>query len=429
MRRDARRWARVSATTEAGTAVDAFLDERRDELVALVADLVSIDSQIPPYADEREIVAFLRAKLAELGLGDGEVISADPNRPNLLVRVPGSGGGRTLLLNGHVDTKPVGDARPAWRTDPLVPEIRDGRLYGLGSSDMKAAVAAMAFAAAALRAPGMPELRGDLVLAFVADEEDGGVHGSKFLAPLLQGVDACLVGEPSGWERDWQGIHLVSRGVCCFRVRVHGTQMHSSLSDRMESVNASRLMAELLLSLESGLDLEFVSHALDGSGPTLNPGVLVSGGVYFGVVPGLAEFGCDLRTLPGMTLDSVRASLERWLEEQRLEHPGLEAEVVFEPGLTWVPPAEIAADHALVEAVRSASAEVLGASPPLLVFPGATDAPWFEAAGIPTIPSFGPGLLTNCHGPNEYVDLESVHQAARMYARIATQYCDLFPDD
>ncbi len=419
----------MSAITDVGSAIDSFLAARRVELVSLVADLVSIDSQIPPHADEREIVAFLRARLNELGLGEGEVIASDPNRPNLLVRMPGTGGGRTLMLNGHLDTKPVGDARPAWHTDPLVPEIREGRLYGLGSSDMKAAVAAMVFAAAAVRAPGMPELRGDLVLAFVADEEDGGVHGAKFLAPLLEGVDACLVGEPSGWDRNWQGLHLVSRGVCCFRVRVHGTQMHSSLSDRMESVNASRLMAELLLSLEDELELEFVPHPIDGSEPTLNVGVVVSGGVYFGVVPGLAEFGCDLRTLPGMTLDSVRVALERWLERRRVERPGLEAEVVFEPGLTWVPPAEIVADHALVRAAREASGEVLGVPPPLLVFPGATDAPWFEAEGIPTIPSFGPGLLTNCHGPNEYVDLESIHQAARMYARIATQYCQLIPDD
>jgi acetylornithine deacetylase len=411
-----------------GSRIDEFLSRRRDELVELAADLVSIDSQIPPYADEREIVAFLGRKLVELGLGGGEVYALEPDRPNLVVRVPGSGGGTTLMLNGHLDTKPVGDARPAWHSDPLTPELRDDRLYGLGSSDMKGAVAAMAFAAAALRAPGMPELRGDLVLAFVADEEDGGGHGSKYLAPLLDGVDACLIGEPSGWERNWQGLHLVSRGVCCFRVRVHGTQMHSSLSDRVESVNASRLMAELLVSLGDELELDYVPHLLDGSKPTLNVGVVVSGGVYFGVVPGLAEFGCDLRTLPGMTLDSVRAAVERWLERHRAELRNLEAELIFEPGLSWVPPAEIGADHALVQAAQAAAAEVLGASPPLLVFPGATDAPWFEAAGIPTIPSFGPGLLTNCHGPNEYVELESIHQAARMYARIAARYCDLPPE-
>lgn len=415
----------VSTAVDVGPAVDTFLDEHRADLTALVAELVSIDSQIPPYADERRIVAFLRERMASLGLGTGKVIAAQPERPNLVTRIAGTGGGRTLMLNGHLDTKPVGDARSLWNSDPLAPELRDGRLYGLGTSDMKAAVAAMVFAAVALRESGAPELAGDIVLAFVADEEAGAALGSKFIAPRLTGVDACLVGEPSGWDYNWQGLHLVSRGVCCFRIRVHGTQMHSSLSDRMPSVNASRRMADLLVSLENELELEFTPHPLGGVTPTLNVGVLVSGGVFFGVVPGLAEFGSDLRTLPGMTEASVRASVDRWLAARRALDPELDVEVEFEPDLTWVPPAEIAADHALVGVAQAASAEVLGAAPPLSVFPGATDAPWFDGVGIPTIPSFGPGILTQCHGPNEYVDVESVHQAARMYARIAAGYCDL----
>jgi acetylornithine deacetylase len=115
---------------------------------------------------------------------------------------------------------------------------------------MKGAIAAMAFAAVALRESGIG-LAGNLVLAFVADEENRGTLGSKVLAPLLTDVDACLIGEPSGWERDWQALHLVSRGVCCFRIRVRGTQMHSSLSDRMPSINASRRMADLLVSIEA----------------------------------------------------------------------------------------------------------------------------------------------------------------------------------
>jgi acetylornithine deacetylase len=413
----------VSVTADIGLAIDSFLDGRRAELTELVLDLVRIDSQIPPFADERQIVAFLRERMAALGLGQGEVIAAQPERPNLVTRMRGTGGGPTLMLNGHVDTKPVGDAVGLWDSDPLLPELRDGRLYGLGTSDMKAAVAAMVYAAVALRESGIPELAGDVVLAFVADEEAGGALGSKFVAPRLTGVDACLVGEPSGWDHDWQGLHLVSRGVCCFRIRVRGTQMHSSLSDRMPSVNASLRMADLLISLEEELELDFTPHPLGGITPTLNAGVLVSGGVFFGVVPGLAEFGCDLRTLPGMTEASVRASLERWLDARRALDPGLDVELEFEPGLTWVPPAEIAADHALVGIAQAAAAEVLGAPPPLSVFPGATDAPWFDGVGIPTIPSFGPGILTCCHGPNEYVDLESVHLAARMYARIAAGYC------
>src|SRR5204862_1731693 len=116
---------------------------------------------------------------------------------------------------------------------------------------------------------------------------------------------------------------------------------HSSLSDRLPSVNASRVMADLMRSLADDLELEFTPHPLDGSTPTLNVGVLVSGGVYFGVVPGLAEFACDLRTLPGMTKTAMEGSLRQWLDEQRARIPGLDAELQFEPDLSWVPPAEI----------------------------------------------------------------------------------------
>ncbi len=411
----------MSSLTDVASGIDAFLDARQDDLVELTAALVRIDSQIPPFADEREIVQFLGTRLADLGLGEPEVLAAQPDRPNLITRLPGVGDGRTLVLNGHLDTKPVGDAAHLWESDPLSPQIRDGYLHGLGSSDMKAAVAAMVFGALAARTAA-PPLAGDLVLAFVADEEAGGALGSRFVAPRLLGADACLIGEPSGWEQDWQGLHLVSRGVCGFRVRIQGTQMHSSLSDRLPSVNASLVMADLMRSLADDLRLEFVPHPLDGSTPTLNVGVIVSGGVFFGVVPGSAEFACDLRTLPGMTLSSVERSLRAWLEERRRAMPGLQVELHFEPQLSWVPPAEISSEHPLVGAARRAAEEVLGVEPPLTVFPGGTDAPWFEAAGIPTIPSFGPGVLTCAHGPNERVSIESIHQAARIYARIAAGF-------
>lgn len=413
----------TAPTAEASAAIDAYLDRRRDDLVELCADLVRIDSQIPPHADERAIVAFLRDRMAGLGLGRGEVVAAAPERPNLVTRIRGRGDGPTLALNGHVDTKPVGDARPLWDSDPLVPELRDGHLYGLGTTDMKGAVAAMVYAAAALVEVGGPA--GDLVLAFVADEEAGAGYGARFLAPRLKDVDACLVGEPSGWERDWQGLHLVSRGLCCFRIRVRGTQMHSSLSDRMPSVNASLLMADLMVRIRDELHLDHPPHPLGDVRPTLNVGVLVEGGVFFGVVPGSAEFACDLRTLPGMTFEQVRAAIEAWLDERRAAVPGLDVDVTYEDGLDWIPAAEIPTGHPLVAAASSAAADVLGVAPPLSVFPGTCDAPWFEGAGIPTIPSFGPGVLTCAHGPNERVSSESLHQAARIYAHTAARYCGL----
>ena len=405
-----------------GRRVDAYLADHQEDLLELTCRLIAVDSQIPPYADERDIVSFMSGVLSEAGFTEQEVIAAAPERPSLVTRIRGTGGGRHLMLNGHLDTKPVGEAADQWRTDPFTATIIDGDLYGLGSNDMKGAVAAMTWAARALVDCGVP-LRGDLVLGFVADEEGGAQYGAKHLAPLVRDVDAVLIGEPSGWSQDWQGIHLVSRGVCGFRVTVTGTQMHSSLSDRMPSVNASLKMADLMLRMGDDLELPFTPHPLGGVGPTLNRGVMLRGGTFFGVVPGRAEFACDLRTVPGMTREGVVAALQEWADRAQAADPELRVEIELEPGLDWIPWSELEADHPLAKATDTAAAEVLGQSPPFSVFPGGTDAPWFAGAGIPTLPSFGPGMLTSAHGPNEFVSVRSLHEAARMYARVAADFC------
>lgn len=410
-------------TESASTAaLDLFLAEREDELLDLVRDLIAIDSQIPPFSDEREIVAFLSSLLTRLGLGELTVLGPSPERPSLIARIRGTGGGQNLMFNGHTDTKPVGEARGLWMTEPLVATERDGNLYGLGATDMKAALAAMIYAAYALQQTGIP-MRGDLVLGMIADEEAGAQLGAKYVAPFVDDVDAILIGEPSGWEHDWQGIHLVSRGVCCFRIVVTGTQMHSSLSDRMPSVNASLKLADLMLRIGNELDLPFTPHPLGQVGPTLNTGVMIDGGTFFGVVPGRAEFSCDLRTVPGMTREDVADGLEKWLGACRAADPELEVAYRFEPGLDWIPWSELDDQHPLVAATQRAAVDVLGEAPPLSVFPGGTDAPWYSQVGIPTLPSFGPGVLTCAHGPNEFVSIASVLQAARMYARIAADFC------
>ncbi len=415
--------AAYALTSDQTAAIDSFLAEREDELITLVSDLIAIDSQIPPYADEREIVAFLVSVLDRAGLADDvSIIGPTPERPSLIARVSGSGGGRSLMLNGHTDTKPIGEAADLWRTDPHTATIVDGKLVGLGATDMKAAVACMILAARAVLETGI-KLRGDIVFGFVADEEAGAQLGSKFVAPRVENVDAVLIGEPSGWEHDWQGIHLVSRGVCGFRIRVTGTQMHSSLSDRMPSVNASLKLADLMLRIGSELDLPFTPHPLGGVGPTLNTGVMIQGGTYFGVVPGQAEFACDLRTVPGQTREQVAAGIEAWLEACRAKDPDLQVDYEFEPGLDWIPWSELEADHPLVSAVSGAARDVLGEAPQLGVFPGGTDAPWFSQQGIPTLPSFGPGTLTCAHGPNEFVSVQSIHEAARIYARVIAEFC------
>ncbi|MCU1635946.1 MAG: hypothetical protein JWQ68_1185 [Cryobacterium sp.] len=403
--------------------IDAFLAQHEEDLVTLVRDMVAINSQIPPHGDEREIVAFLQDTLARLGLADDlTVLGPTEDRPSLIARIRGTGGGKNLMFNGHTDTKPVGEARDQWNSEPLAATILDGKIVGLGTTDMKAAIAAMIYAAYALKETGVP-LSGDLVIGMIADEEAGAQLGAKFVAPHVIGVDAILIGEPSGWDHDWQGIHLVSRGVCGFRIVVTGTQMHSSLSDRMPSVNASLKLAELMTRIGTELNLPFTPHPLGQIGPTLNTGVMISGGTFFGVVPGRAEFACDLRTVPGQTKDEVAAGIEAWLDACRAADPDLQVEYSFEPGLDWIPWSELDAEHPLVAATQAAAADVLGKAPPLAVFPGGTDAPWYSQIGIPTLPSFGPGVLTCAHGPNEFVSIESINQAARMYARIAADFC------
>ena len=399
-----------------------WIDERRNELLDFTAALVATPSPNLP-GDERAVVEVIQEKMRQLGLPPGQIVAKDPTRPNLLLRLKGQRPGPTLMLCGHTDTKPVGDAS-RWKTDPLKPVIADGKLYGLGSTDMKAAVAAMVYAVAALNQCDT-DYAGDILLALVADEEYAATYGSEFLAreyPL--DADIALLGEPSGISgKEFEYLHLLSRGISCFKVRVFGTQMHSSLSDRLPAVNASVKLAEVLTRMNKELKLTFTPHALCRK-PTVNLGNTLSGGVNYGVYPGVAEFKADIRTLPGMTRDQLASDINTFLDTMRREDASLKVELEFEkPPMDWRPATEVPEDHPFVGVLLSTAEQVLGWQPQVTAFPGATDAMSFQGiAGIPTIPSFGPGWLPLAHGPNECVGLDATVDAARIYALAAQQY-------
>lgn len=402
--------------------IENWIEEHRNDLIDLAAKLVATPSPNLP-GDERSVVEVILSRMERLGLGRAEIAAKEPHRPNIIYRLPGARPGRTLMLCGHSDTKPVGDASQ-WRTDPLQPVLHDGKLYGLGSTDMKGAVAAMIYATAALK-QSATNLSGDLLLVINADEERSMKFGSEFLATEYGlRADAALLGEPSGIDGpEFEFLHLLSRGISCFRVRVFGTQMHSSLSDRLHGVNANLKLAEVLARMHRELRLTFVSHPLCPA-PTVNLGVKLEGGVGYGVCPGVAEFQADIRTLPGMTRQQLEADLEACLTAMRWDDPELRVELQFEePPLGWTPPTEVPPDHPLVLALLLAAEQVLGRRPVLSAFPGGTDASKFQTlAGIPTIPSFGPGWLSLAHGPNECVGVEAIVQAAKMYALAAKTY-------
>lgn len=399
-----------------------WIDQHREELLQFAAGLVATPSPNLP-GDERAVVEVILAEMKRLGLSGAEIAAKEPHRPNVIYKLRGGRPGPILMLCGHSDTKPVGDASQ-WRTDPFQPVFRDGKLYGLGSTDMKGAVAAMIYATAALQ-QCETVLAGDVLLVINADEERSMTFGSEFLATDY-GIhaDVALLGEPSGIDGpEFEFLHLLSRGISCFKIRVFGTQMHSSLTDRLPSVNANVKLAEVLTRMNRELQLTFSPHTLCAA-PTVNLAVKIEGGVGYGVCPGVAEFQADIRTLPGMTRHQLQADVERCLDSIRRDDPELRVELEFEqPPLDWIPATEVHADHPLVAALLTASEQVLGWRPKLSAFPGGTDASKFQVlAGIPTIPSFGPGWLRLAHGPNECIGIEAIVQAAKMYALAAQNY-------
>lgn len=396
------------------------LEERRQDILNLTMTLVATPSENPP-GDEQAMVARIEQEAEALGLHDREIMALEARRPNLIIKLTAGKPGPRLIYSAHTDTKPVGDRRP-WQSDPLTPSLREGRIFGLGATDMKAAIAALLHAAGALAAEGLPS--GELWLVLSADEEHGSRYGARYLAVerRLQ-ADAGLVAEPSGIAEPWEFLAVVGRGISCFRCRVSGTQMHSSLADRVPAVNASVEAARLLVALAERFRPTYPEDPRWPQGVTLNAGAILSGGVTYGVHPGHAELGCDLRTVPGMTREDLQRQLEAFLEEHRRSHPQLQVELEFEPGAPgWTPPTEMAENHPLIEASLRAAEDVLGRRPHIGTMPAVTDAVWFQQAGIPTIAAFGPGLLTAAHAPNESVAAEEIVQAAQIYALTAEEF-------
>src|SRR3954469_12896584 len=329
---------------------DRFLGEREGEVIALTSALIAAPSPNLP-GDETAAAAVIERALAHSGLPRARVMAEEPHRPNLIVRIDGARPGPHLGLCGHLDTKPVGDAAAEWRTDPFAPTIEGDRLFGLGSTDMKGACAAMVLAGAAFaRIAG--RAAGSLSLLFTADEEYGSHFGASFLVRQRAiDADAILLGEPAGVHEDWEAIRVISRGISCFRVIVTGTQTHSSISDQMPTVNAVEAMARVLVGLRRDLKLRYPEHLLCPAGPTVNLGVKAIGGVGFGVLPGHAEFWCDIRTTPGMTQDILADDVDAALERIRPLVPDAALSWEFAPAVAWIAPTEVPADDAMVRAV------------------------------------------------------------------------------
>ncbi|HEY8283597.1 MAG TPA: M20 family metallopeptidase [Chloroflexota bacterium] len=410
-------------TTTLGAAL-AYLDTRRDQLIEFLRGLIATPS-ITIEMGERAIADVVIEHTRALGLAEPEVVYARPEHPNLLYRLAGAAAGPTLILNAHLDTQPVGDGA-AWSHDPFGGHIEGNRLYGLGSSDMKGAVAAMVYALAALAKAAAP-CRGTLLLALVANEEDGGTYGADWLVREygLTG-DACVVGEPSGVHHEWEAIYNAQRGQSAVWVRANGQQMHSGVAHAFGAVNAAVHMARVIEALDNEL---VIVPAADPTGARAQAtlGVLVRCGDAWGINPGVAEFGVDVRTVPGMVRLDVARGFDEALARVRRNHPGIAVSWRFHDApWDWIAPTHVAPESAVMRAAAAAATTILGAAPPLGLYPATTDASAFATvAGIPTIAALGPGCIGRAHRADEYVSPSSVIDAAKLYVTLVLRYLEV----
>ncbi len=371
----------------------------RKEVISLLSDLVRIPSVHPRMGGgkgEAELARHLVDRLRALGLSP-EVTEVLPGRPNVLVTVPGQAGGQHLLFEAHMDTVPPS----AGQVDPFTPRIEGDRLFGRGSCDTKASVAA-AFTALAAVLP-LRERRTTVSVAFTMGEELGH-DGAKHLAASGFRADAAVIGEPTGLD-----VVRAHKGAVRWKMVTIGRSAHSSNPE--QGCNAIVKMAAVICALEERLipPLRERRHPLLGP-PTLCVG-RIEGGLQVNVVPDRCAIELDWRILPGETWDGARKELEAALAPARAGDADLE--VVIEEPYQVFAGMETPSDAPIVWLAQEAVRRIDGGHPVRGVAYG-TDGAELSPVGIPCV-VLGPGDIAQAHTSTEYVEIQQVVKAAAVY--------------
>ncbi|WP_028709427.1 ArgE/DapE family deacylase [Propionicicella superfundia] len=400
-----------------------------DELLAHLASLVRIPS-VTGSAAESELQHTLAAQLAELGLDvdhwklDLDALRADPDYPGTETeRTEGYGVAATtgagvpgLILQGHADVVPVGDASAWADVDPFGGEIRDGWLYGRGASDMKAGVAAITAVARALRRSGV-RLAKPLAVHFVVGEEDGGLGA---LATLRRGHtgEAAVIPEPTDGH-----LIVANAGALTFELRVPGLAAHgSSRHEGHSAYEAFGPVHDALRVLERRLNADpdplFAGNPLPYA---LSIG-RIRAGDWSSTVPDLLIAEGRL----GVPLDSEPADVRRQFEEVVAAACARDAWLAGHPAtVTWpggqFAPGRLPAGHPLIAQASAAAEAVTGHRPRVCAAPYGSDLRLYtRVGGIPTL-HFGPGDIRWAHAIGERVLVEQVVAATRALAVLAVE--------
>ncbi|TYB54346.1 M20/M25/M40 family metallo-hydrolase [Nonomuraea sp. PA05] len=371
----------------------------------LLERLIAVDSVNPdlsPGGAGESAAADLCARwLGERGF-EVHRLERRPGRPSV-VAVRRGAGGRSIMLNGHLDTVAYG----TYDGEPLVPRVEDGRIYGRGAFDMKSGVAAM-MAAAARATEGGP-LRGDVIVACVADEE----HASSGTEEVLESftADGAVVVEPSLLE-----VTLAHKGFAWFDIDVLGRAAHGSRPDL--GVDAIAKAGHFLVALEAlGRRL---AHA--GGHRLLGPGTvhasLIQGGEGPSTYPAACRITVERRTVPGETEQGVRDELIGVLDH--LAATVTEFDYRLRPGL-YREPFEADPDAPITRVLLREAERALGHPPVIRAEPFWTDCALLARAGIPCLLFGADG--GGAHADTEWADLASVHRVTEVLAATVTSFC------
>jgi acetylornithine deacetylase/succinyl-diaminopimelate desuccinylase len=375
-----------------------------EEVVEICRDLVRAPSENPP-GNEEAVAQAAEKWLTALDL-DYEFVTPLPNRVSTL-STWGDGDGPALLFNGHYDVVPALDV-DHWPHPPYAAVVSDGKLYGRGSTDMKAGIASCLAAVSALKRADLAP-KGRLLMHFVADEEALGTHGTRFLVEngYCDGVTEAIVGEPTD-------MHLVTseRGAVWLRIITEGRSAHGSTPQLGN--NAIRHMARVVEAV-SGMRFRKLHEVLGA--PTVNVGT-IHGGSKVNMVADRCEIEIDRRTIPDEATEEVVGEIEAVVASLAADDPEFNGRVEVIDGAEACQTPENTSMVALLTEARD-TFDVTGSE---IGYAGATDARFLINQGrIPSI-VFGPGDLLQAHTTGEHIEVRQLVAATHIYAHAFARF-------
>jgi len=390
-----------------GSGVSDRFDINPDTVIDFLRSILAINTENPP-GNEEPVARLIADRLMPLGF-EIEFFEPEPKRTSLMAVLRGEGGGRSLVMNGHIDIGPIGEG---WTRDPLAGEIEDGKIYGRGTGDMKSGIAAMVCAAEAVITSGIRR-RGDLYLTFVADESSGGHRGSGYLVRSAKiDADVGVVCEPSGGH-----IGIAHSGVVWLSVAVSGKS--GQAMNPTSGINAISCAARVITALDRDLpQILKEKHHPHLPDPSFSFGT-INGGIKTNVIADRCTFTIDRRIIPGETAEEVIDQV-RTIAERSILGSGASVSVTAD---MVVEASEIDPDLPIIDECKRALAQVVDMEPMVGGSGGFADAHWFtNDLGIPTV-MFGPWYLHFGEGsisdiPDEYNYVEDIIAGTAVYAHL-----------